>query len=182
MCARCQAEYEDPLNRRFHAEPNACPDCGPSLALLSAEELSSGGAAAFASGHESAAILDRARVAASRGARSSRSRASADFIWSATRRTNAPSSLLRERKRRSGKAFAIMVRTIGSRRTDLRGDRRGSRPARGNRAGRSFCCRGATDSAASPPASHPETRAWASCCLTRRCIICCSTSRSTLWS
>ncbi len=24
-------------NRRFHAEPNACPECGPSLALLSAE-------------------------------------------------------------------------------------------------------------------------------------------------
>jgi hydrogenase maturation protein HypF len=31
MCAACQAEYDDPANRRFHAQPNACADCGPSL-------------------------------------------------------------------------------------------------------------------------------------------------------
>ena len=37
MCARCQAEYDDPGNRRFHAQPNACPDCGPSLKLLRAD-------------------------------------------------------------------------------------------------------------------------------------------------
>ena len=24
MCSRCQAEYDDPLDRRFHAQPNAC--------------------------------------------------------------------------------------------------------------------------------------------------------------
>ena len=29
MCAACRAEYEDPADRRFHAQPNACPDCGP---------------------------------------------------------------------------------------------------------------------------------------------------------
>lgn len=34
MCPDCQAEYEDPLNRRFHAQPNACPKCGPKLELL----------------------------------------------------------------------------------------------------------------------------------------------------
>src|SRR5262249_47255001 len=26
MCAACRAEYEDPTNRRFHAQPIACPD------------------------------------------------------------------------------------------------------------------------------------------------------------
>ena len=25
MCAACRAEYEDPADRRFHAQPNACP-------------------------------------------------------------------------------------------------------------------------------------------------------------
>ncbi|HEU5200487.1 MAG TPA: acylphosphatase, partial [Ktedonobacterales bacterium] len=25
LCPACQAEYDDPLNRRFHAQPNACP-------------------------------------------------------------------------------------------------------------------------------------------------------------
>ena len=29
MCPACQAEYANPLDRRFHAQPNACPVCGP---------------------------------------------------------------------------------------------------------------------------------------------------------
>ena len=29
MCAACRREYEDPRDRRFHAQPNACPACGP---------------------------------------------------------------------------------------------------------------------------------------------------------
>ena len=29
MCEACNDEYHDPPNRRFHAQPNACPDCGP---------------------------------------------------------------------------------------------------------------------------------------------------------
>ena len=33
MCPDCQREYEDPLDRRFHAQPNACPACGPRLEL-----------------------------------------------------------------------------------------------------------------------------------------------------
>ncbi len=31
MCPECQAEYDDPLDRRFHAQPTACPVCGPQL-------------------------------------------------------------------------------------------------------------------------------------------------------
>lgn len=27
MCEVCRKEYEDPANRRFHAQPNACPSC-----------------------------------------------------------------------------------------------------------------------------------------------------------
>jgi hydrogenase maturation protein HypF len=33
MCSECQQEYENPHDRRFHAQPNACPYCGPQLAL-----------------------------------------------------------------------------------------------------------------------------------------------------
>lgn len=33
MCACCEAEYNDLCNRRFHAQPNACNDCGPQLFL-----------------------------------------------------------------------------------------------------------------------------------------------------
>jgi hydrogenase maturation protein HypF len=34
MCSSCLAEYGDPANRRFHAQPNACPDCGPRVRLV----------------------------------------------------------------------------------------------------------------------------------------------------
>ncbi len=34
MCPACQAEYDDPADRRFHAQPNACPACGPRARLL----------------------------------------------------------------------------------------------------------------------------------------------------
>ncbi len=33
MCAACRAEYEDPEDRRFHAQPIACAGCGPKLAM-----------------------------------------------------------------------------------------------------------------------------------------------------
>ena len=33
MCGHCGAEYENPLDRRFHAQPIACPNCGPFVAL-----------------------------------------------------------------------------------------------------------------------------------------------------
>ncbi len=29
LCKACREEYENPRDRRFHAQPNACPDCGP---------------------------------------------------------------------------------------------------------------------------------------------------------
>lgn len=35
MCVECQKEYRDPLDRRFHAEPICCNDCGPKVSLVS---------------------------------------------------------------------------------------------------------------------------------------------------
>ena len=34
MCRECRKEYENPLDRRFHAQPNACPVCGPHVTLV----------------------------------------------------------------------------------------------------------------------------------------------------
>src|ERR1044072_9785594 len=34
MCDACREEYEDPVNRRFHAEPTCCAVCGPHLFLF----------------------------------------------------------------------------------------------------------------------------------------------------
>ena len=36
MCADCQREYDDPRDRRFHAQPNACWKCGPQVELWDA--------------------------------------------------------------------------------------------------------------------------------------------------
>ena len=33
MCPDCLQEYKNPLDRRFHAQPNACDVCGPHLEL-----------------------------------------------------------------------------------------------------------------------------------------------------
>jgi hydrogenase maturation protein HypF len=34
MCDRCKTEYNNPGDRRFHAQPVACHDCGPKLQLI----------------------------------------------------------------------------------------------------------------------------------------------------
>jgi len=34
MCPECLREYHDPFDRRFHAQPNACPVCGPRVRFL----------------------------------------------------------------------------------------------------------------------------------------------------
>jgi hydrogenase maturation protein HypF len=36
MCEQCRAEYDNPADRRFHAQPNACPVCGPHVELWDA--------------------------------------------------------------------------------------------------------------------------------------------------
>mgnify|MGYP002866239404 CR=1 FL=1 len=33
MCPACEGEYRSPRDRRFHAQPNACPVCGPHVSL-----------------------------------------------------------------------------------------------------------------------------------------------------
>ncbi|MBF0385987.1 MAG: carbamoyltransferase HypF [Candidatus Omnitrophica bacterium] len=34
MCGDCREEYDNPRDRRFHAQPNACHACGPQLCLI----------------------------------------------------------------------------------------------------------------------------------------------------
>jgi hydrogenase maturation protein HypF len=141
MCALCQAEYEDPLDRRFHAEPNACPDCGPSLALLSAGELSQWHASpgvsmrplSFAPARQCADVLWRARQLLREG-HILAVKGLGGFHLACNAADERAVSLLRERKRRNGKAFAVMVSSMavaerlcvlhGAERALLQGDRR----------------------------------------------------------
>jgi hydrogenase maturation protein HypF len=97
MCDACLAEYEDPENRRFHAQPNACPVCGPTLAMvdrdgarISCSDIVAGAAEAVKSG----------KILALKGI------GGFQLIVDAT--NDDAVRLLRERKRRLEKPFALM--------------------------------------------------------------------------
>jgi len=101
MCPECQAEYEDPMNRRFHAEPNACARCGPSLEIedSTGEELT--GTSAL---ERARALLKDGSIVAIKGL--------GGFHLACDAANDAAVRRLRDRKRRSDKAFALMVRDV----------------------------------------------------------------------
>ena len=39
MCPECLGEYKNPLNRRFHAEPNGCFACGPEVEFILSSDI-----------------------------------------------------------------------------------------------------------------------------------------------
>lgn len=105
MCPRCAHEYADPADRRFHAQPDACFECGPRVSwkLAGSEELRWGTTleesdAVFA---EAARLLHEGRILAVKGLGGYHlvcDAANADAV-----------AELRRRKRREGKAFAVMM-------------------------------------------------------------------------
>lgn len=98
MCPRCQAEYEDPLNRRFHAQPNACWHCGPQVELWnrSGQKIPCRDPIA-----EASSGLHAGLIIAVKGL--------GGFHLAVDANNKAAVALLRERKRRVEKPFAIMV-------------------------------------------------------------------------
>ncbi len=110
MCAACQAEYDDSANRRFHAEPNACGECGPGLALLSAEEIAQGASPKFTAATETLdyarELLEQGKILAIKGL--------GGFHLACDASNDYAVGLLRERKRKNGKAFAIMARDLAA--------------------------------------------------------------------
>jgi hydrogenase maturation protein HypF len=98
MCTACQAEYDDPLSRRFHAQPNACRECGPRLGFWDK------------SGHRPEnpdPIL--ATVDALRAGQVVAIKGLGGFHLACEATNETAVALLRERKRRVEKPFAIMV-------------------------------------------------------------------------
>lgn len=86
MCEVCEADYRDPGNRRFHAEPIACPSCGPKLS---------------ASISEIASAIRAGKIVALKGI------GGFHLICDAT--NEAAVAALRQRKTREAKPFAVMV-------------------------------------------------------------------------
>jgi len=101
MCPECQQEYDDPLDRRFHAQPNACPKCGPSLELVdgNGNPIECNDAIKAASNLlKTGTILDRRGVGG--------------FHLSCDATSEKAINLLRTRKGRPSKPFAVMISTL----------------------------------------------------------------------
>lgn len=100
MCAACQREYDDPLDRRFHAQPNACPVCGPRLELWSAS-------GAPLDGDPIAGAVERiarGEIVAIKGL--------GGFHLACDATNDAAVAMLRARKHRDEKPFAVMVSNL----------------------------------------------------------------------
>jgi hydrogenase maturation protein HypF len=100
MCPACHAEYENPADRRFHAQPNACPVCGPKLWL----EDGNGPIAAEDAIASAAELIRQGRIVAIKGL--------GGFHLACDASNQQSVALLRSRKQRYAKPFAIMVRDI----------------------------------------------------------------------
>lgn len=102
MCPDCLNEYEDPLDRRFHAQPNACPVCGPQLVVTDAAR------------HPLAGDPIRVAVEALRNGKIVAVKGLGGFHLACDARNPKAVSLLRERKHRDEKAFALMAQSVAS--------------------------------------------------------------------
>lgn len=113
MCPACQAEYDDPGDRRFHAQPNACPKCGPSLVLSRADSILPVGQLPFGFSDLSLSIirdtrrlLREGKIVAIKGL--------GGFHLACDAENDEAVGLLRSRKRRSDKPFALMARDFAT--------------------------------------------------------------------
>jgi hydrogenase maturation protein HypF len=112
LCQACASEYLDPSDRRFHAEPIACPECGPTLELLDADGKPADGDPI----ERAAALLADGGIVALKGL--------GGFHLACDATNDAAVSMLRDRKRRPHKPFAVMVAGLDEarKRFDVSGD------------------------------------------------------------
>ena len=105
MCQECQQEYDDPMNRRFHAQPNACPVCGPRISLmdnrgckinLNPENVL----------EKAGELLKEGKILAIKGL--------GGFHLAVDARNDKAVRLLREKKQRPHKPFALMAQSFSS--------------------------------------------------------------------
>ncbi|BBC30349.1 Hydrogenase maturation protein HypF [Streptomyces graminofaciens] len=102
MCSDCAREYADPADRRFHAQPVACPACGPRLRLVVAERPGLRSVDGADPVTEARALLTRGAIVAVKGL--------GGYHLACDATNQAAVGLLRRRKARGDKPFAVMAR------------------------------------------------------------------------
>ncbi len=106
LCPACREEYENPMDRRFHAQPNACPVCGPKVwACLPQSGQTAPHSPGLLENDEAmvriAAELAQGRIAAIKGL--------GGFHLAVNACDPDAVQRLRQRKNRWGKPLAVMV-------------------------------------------------------------------------
>ena len=114
MCKDCEQEYHDPADRRFHAQPDACFVCGPHLGWalsdlktpLTQDDLSWAYDRQTSDSFiaEAAQLLREGKIVAVKGL--------GGYHLACDAQNPSAIATLRQRKRREGKAFAVMVSSV----------------------------------------------------------------------
>lgn len=111
MCARCAAEYTDPRDRRFHAEPVCCPACGPRLWFRVAVAAQAGREGRETHGTDAALVAAQRALAAGRIVAV---KGIGGFHLACGADDDRAVELLRARKGRPDRPFAVMVRDLAT--------------------------------------------------------------------
>ncbi len=103
MCDDCREEYENIMDRRFHAQPVACNQCGPVYTLHTPDKVI----------HDLMEILEYACSVIKNGGILA-VKGTGGFHLMCDAQNEDAVSRLRKSKKREGKPFAVMIRDVES--------------------------------------------------------------------
>jgi hydrogenase maturation protein HypF len=103
MCSDCAGEYNDIMDRRFHAQPIACMNCGPEYKLYYDNDILQDIHAIL---RQLSNSLEKGQIIAVKGM--------GGFHLACDAQNEVTVNRLRENKNRDGKPFAVMFKDIAS--------------------------------------------------------------------